>query len=288
MTSTGPSSGNAVRVVNQNSCGSGSKVGNIDGDSLIMTNAHVAGTRLGRVVTIDTQAHGRMQGTVIEAFYSDRTLTDWALVRVPGWQEMKPVKMSVKDPPGTSGYTRGSPRCVWPLKSTDITTVDIDDDSPLWRWTPDAIGGQSGSGVWLDADNLQYGLLTWTWGGYGAGQMTSWIYRQARTRSLVAPFRIPGLEEVPGDEDEESVDRTGCDDPVVEVGVFAATSLHDYDIWHVEDDEPEPPVPPDDDKFVSKELFAEYLRAHTKLITDFNEAWIKRLETDDTDSSEWF
>lgn len=236
MTGTiGPSAANAVRVINGNSCGSGSICGLFDGGSLVLTNAHVAGTRPGRDVVIRTQDNIDRPSRVIMAAYSDRTLTDWNIVHVSGFQGIRPVKLSKNRPTG-SHYTKGSPRCVWPLTATDITTKDIDDDSPLWRWTPNAIGGQSGSGVWSDSNNLQYGLLTWSWGGYGAGQMTAEIYRQARNQTVAGAPRIDNLEELIGGERAET-----------ENGFYSlAISITELPIF-AEDDQPStPPTTPDE------------------------------------------
>jgi hypothetical protein len=233
MSSTGPSVRAAVRVVNQSSCGSGSICGHYQGGSLILTNAHVAGTQIGRNVVFDAVVDGqrvRKDARVIQAAYSNRTQTDWAVLMCENWQAIEPVYLSKKVPTG-SHYTQGSPRCVWPQRNTDITTVDQSPNSPLWRWTPNAIGGQSGSGVWSDTDNLQYGLLTWSWGGYGAGQMTAWIYKQARTMTTFGLPRVDGLVELPDESDETNVDRTGADDPVVGEGFFTETGITDLPIW---------------------------------------------------------
>lgn len=236
----GPSSNNAVRIFAGNGCGSGSVVG----DGLIMTNAHVVGTRVGRQVTVRPKATGReIVGTVIMAAYSDRTLADWAVVKCDpeGLQGITPVPMSTKPPSGRH-YTTGSPRCVWPLTSTAVITADIADNSPLWRWRPNAIGGQSGSGVWGVDDNIQDGLLTWSWGGLGAGQQTSVIYKQAREKSTAGPDRIPGLIELI----EPSPIQQG-DEVIVEVGFFKQTNVSDLPIWEGQQAEPEPDKPTDPD-----------------------------------------
>ena len=47
---TGPSIRGVCRILNQNSCGSGSICGiQPSGNALILTNAHVAGTKIGRI-----------------------------------------------------------------------------------------------------------------------------------------------------------------------------------------------------------------------------------------------
>lgn len=236
QSATGPSTRAAARVRVSGGCGSGSVCGFHRGGSLILTNAHVAGTRVGRQCAVDVVVNGKtktLSGRVIMAAYSDRTLTDWAIVHVEDWQEIQPVPLSREYPTG-SHYTRGSPRCIWPQRSTDVRTVDVSDNSPLWRWMPNSIGGQSGSGVWSDRDNLQYGLLTWSWGGRGAGQTTAQIWRQAREKSTSGPVRIKGLIEV-GDRPEGLI---------VENGFFSQAGIDEFDIW--QNDNPQPPDSPKD------------------------------------------
>jgi hypothetical protein len=268
MSSTGPSDKNAVRVVNQNSCGSGSICGWYQGGTLVLTNAHVAGTRVGREVGIDIQTPdgGRVRkaGRVIMAAYSDRTLSDWAVVLIPDWQEIKPVYLSKKRPSG-SHYTKGSPRCVWPLRNTDIKTVDMHPTNPLWRWSPNAIGGQSGSGVYSDENNFQFGLLTWSWGGKGAGQMTSAIYKQARNRNTEAAPRPDDLEDLPHGtyDDNFDLDDPWDTDPIVENGFYVEAGIVDLPIWaedQPDDVPPQDPDEPDDDSGKTRDQLAEYFR----------------------------
>lgn len=275
MTSTGPSDRNACRIVNQNSCGSGSICGEDSTGTYVLTNAHVAGTRVGRKVRVDIQQEGVSQplskdATVVMAGYSDRTQTDWAVLRIAGWSAtsygIKPVKLSKQKPSvQKSYYTKGSPRCVWPLRSTDITPVDMQPNMPLWRWRPNSIGGQSGSGVYSDENNLQYGLLTWSWGGLGAGQQTAEIYRQARDKTTSGLPRVDGLEELAKQnyDDEGTVDRTGLDDPIVEEGLFAQAGITDLPIWHDPSDpepEPEPEPEPNPDTEKLRDWFIEHFR----------------------------
>lgn len=218
-----PSERAAVRVRAGNSCGSGSVCGRFEGGSLILTNAHVVGTRVGRTVGIDCVIDGvdrSYDAKVIMAAYSDRTLTDWAVLSCDGLTEIEPVSLSKEKPTGRH-YTRGSPRCVWPLRSTDIVTAEVSDGSPLWRWRPNSIGGQSGSGVWSYDNHHCYGLLTWSWGGLGAGQQTSEIYRQAAERTTAGEPRIDGLEEV----------WPRSPDVIVENGFYAEQGIDDLPIW---------------------------------------------------------
>lgn len=248
MASTGPSDKNAVRVINRNSCGSGSVVGLSDSGCYVLSNAHVTGTQIGRTVRIDTQANGQHSAKIIMAGYSDRIQMDWSVIHVDGFKEIQPVKLSKAKPNlGKSYYTKGSPRCVWPLKSTDIKPVDMSPNSALWRWRPNAIGGQSGSAVWSDDDNLQYGLLTWSWGGLGAGQQTAMIYQQYYQALHGLPVmgmpRWEGLIELP---DNSFDGPTDLDDPTTEEGVFVQTNITTLPIWHdptQPDPKPNDPAP---------------------------------------------
>jgi hypothetical protein len=254
MSSTGPAIRAVCRVINQSSCGSGSICGRWNGGSLILTNAHVAGTQIGRRVQVEIESLGmrRVTAEVIRAAYSTQVSADWALLFVSGFQEVAPVWLS-KNPPasGESMYTKGFPACR-AHNGTDIAQQQTLANGVL-LWLPDAIGGQSGSGVWGDADNLQKALLTWSmqsgrrW--YGAGQLTSEIYRQNRSAELRGYARMPGLVELPGygDMDLTAVDRTGCDDPRVEEGFFSIAmerGIQDFPIW-AEDQQPDqPPTDP--------------------------------------------
>lgn len=242
-----PSERAAVRVRAGNGCGSGSVCGRTDNGSLILTNAHVAGTRVGRTVGIDCVIDGRdrsFDAKVIMAAYSDRTLTDWAVLFCEGLTEIEPVPLSMEKPTGRH-YTRGSPRCVWPLKSTDVVTAEVSDGSPLWRWRPNSIGGQSGSGVWSYDDHHQYGLLTWSWGGLGAGQQTSEIYRQAKQRTTAGEPRIEGLENV------TPIDA----EVIVENGFYAEQGIDDLPIWWDGKPDDDTPVdPPTDNDLTQQEI----------------------------------
>lgn len=262
----------AVRCIAGNSCGTGAVVGRDANGSFILTNAHVVGTRVGREVRVDTQNHGTKQGRVIMAAYSDRTLSDWAIVYVEGFRDIEPVNLSKKRPTG-SHYTMGCPRCVWPPRNTDIATVDIDDDSPLWRWNPNAIGGQSGSGVWSDTDNLQYGLLTWSWGGKGAGQMTAEIYRQARNQTVAGAPRIEGLEELPAQDYSECEFDLEGEPPTVENGFFAQAGITELPIWA---EDVKPPTPDPENPDATRQLMVEFCRAQA----EFYAEWQTRFMTE--------
>ena len=269
MSSTGPAIRAVCRIINQNSCGSGSVCGySPQGGSYVLTNAHVAGTRIGRQVVVEVESLNRKRfyGKVIRAAYTNNSSADWALLHVPELTEIKPVYLTRELPKqGESMYTKGFPRCQ-PHDGTDIEQQVVLNNGVL-LWSPNAIGGQSGSGVWGDNDHLQKALLTWSmnyrgrW--WGAGQLTAEIYKQNRdfklTGTFRAPIRLPDAEyvELPGinDFDFNGIDRSGLDDPEVKEGIFSEPmeqGIQDYPIWEhmVEPEEPEDPEVPDSSKVI--------------------------------------
>lgn len=269
---------NTARVLNQNSCGSASYCGRRGRKGLFLTNAHVAGTKIGRIVKVWVESLGQtLNCRVIMAAYSDRTLADWAVLEtVNDWNpDLKPVKLSKKQPSG-SHYTKGFPRCQQ-HNGTDIRTVQLGNP---WRWRPNAIGGQSGSAVWSDTDNLQYGLLTWSWGGDGAGQMTSEIYRQARGQTTVGHAKPDGLEELHDFDFPEGIERSE-DDPVAWNGFYSEmANITDLEIW-AEDEVKPPPVDPKPDEL--RGMMVEYHREAAEL----HEKWRKQFEgVDDTNDNQ--
>ncbi len=216
----------------------------------MLTNAHVAGTKIGRTVQVDIESLGiRKPAKVIRAAYSNQVVADWAVLFIEGFQDIAPVYLSKKSPAaGESLYTKGFPRCN-AHAGTDITqhrTLN----TGVMLWLPDAIGGQSGSGVWNDVTNLQQALLTWSWGDgrrtYGAGQLTSEIYRQNRSFSLVGHPKMEGLVEL-NDYDMPENMAGVIDDPVCEQGFFTGPverGIQDLPIWF--EDQVTPPVDPDE------------------------------------------
>jgi hypothetical protein len=288
---TGPAIRGVCRVLNQNSCGSGSICGNQpNGNALILTNAHVAGSRVGRTVRVQVESTGdEINARVIMAAYSDRTIADWAVLEtIEPYTKVKPVYVSKKRPTG-SHYTKGFPRCR-AHNGTDITTVRFGNgqQSPVWFWEPDAIGGQSGSGVWSDLDNFQYGLLTWQWGGHGAGQITAEIYRQARGRTTAGFAKPPGLVEVENDYDFTGLDRTDLDDPIVEEGFFAEASISELPIWAEDqvDPDPDPNPNPNPDPGTPRLTISDFIEYNREL-AEFHERWQNKFDrTPDTNGGD--
>ena len=106
----------ACRVRAANSCGSGSLIGHYRGGSLVITNAHVVGSRVGSCATCQWE-FGTKTGRIIMAGYSSRITADWAILLIEGWQDISPVLGTRKRPTSADQFaTTGSPSCVWPLR----------------------------------------------------------------------------------------------------------------------------------------------------------------------------
>jgi hypothetical protein len=158
------------------------------------------------------------------AGYSDRVMMDWAILEADEELDLPHIRLNNETPKGDH-YTGGYPRCQGPFYQ-HLETRRITHNGTVWRWQPISIGGQSGSGVHSYADNLQYGLLTWSWGGDGAGQTTKSIWLQYVSRAAVGYAKPDGLVELA--------------DPATELeqGFFAETNITTLPIWdHLEDDE---------------------------------------------------
>jgi len=230
----GPSSRSICRVLNSGSCGSGTLVGFRNGKTLVLTNAHVAGTTIGRVVTCQFPFlnNRKVNAKVIMAGYSDRVMMDWAILEIDEKLALVATKLSHSAPAGDH-YTGGYPRCEGPWFQR-VVTKEITHNGTVWKWTPNSIGGQSGSGIHSFANHLQYGLLTWSWGGYGAGQTARSIWFQYANRAVVGFPRPDGLIEL----NDNRADG-------IEEGFFAEADITTLPIWAHLDDVTPPPPPPD-------------------------------------------
>ena len=292
MSSTGPSIRSVCRILNQNSCGSGSICGILpDGSgSYVMTNAHVAGTDRRRRIVIESEhLNGqRFEGRVVRAAYSNSASADWSLLEVPGLLGIDPVYLA-RDLPkdGESMYTKGFPRCT-AHSGTDIKQVRVMNNGVL-LWLPDAISGQSGSGVWSDIDNEMKALLAWSirisGRSYGAGQLTAEIFRQNRdyqlNRAVRFSPRIPGAEYQELNDFDLDFDRSELDDPTVEEGIFSdpleRNSIQDFPIWSFMFDQPENPDPEPNPGTSNKVAIQELKR-----VQDGIEKRIAELENEET------
>lgn len=216
----------AVRVRVGGVCGSGSICGADLANGYVVTNAHVAGTTPGRECQVDYVSGGEkktIHGRIIWAAYSSQRLIDVAILAVPSLTCKEYSPMTTLSPVGVPYATRGSPRCAWPLVSKDFLNPVVSLDSPLMRGDPDAIGGQSGSGV-RNVTGSMVGLITWSWAGRAAAQQTSSIFEVASKRSVLdVPDRPVGLVEVQGPDPRS----------VTEDGIFGIASFlpADLPIW---------------------------------------------------------
>jgi hypothetical protein len=149
----------------------------------------------------------------------------------------------------------------------------IDANSKLILFTPDAIGGQSGSGVFDSAENLMRALIAWSWGGQTGAQQTAEIYRMTRAASVeVAGPRPDGLIPL----------TTG--DVELEEGFHVLSEatgnirIQDLPIWdkNTAPEEPESPEAPEEPKpsppsgvYLPRALFLEYLVSMEALSSEF-------------------
>lgn len=202
-----------TRALVSGSCGSGTICGADEGGAYVVSNAHVWGTTIGKVVTIDVVADGqtkRLTGRIVFAGYSNSRMVDFAIAKFEGLTAKRYMPMLKTEPEGQPFGTTGSPRCVWPLVVKQFNNPSSYGQG-LITGTPDAIGGQSGSAIY-NAAGHQIALLTWSINGRCAGQKTSKLWEVASQRNvLLADLRPEGLQEL------------GCNPetrPETEEGVF--------------------------------------------------------------------
>ena len=175
------------QVRNGNSCGSASCLRITKGNGYFLTNAHVAGTKLGHVVSVigvnRDGADVMVRGSVFAAGYIQGKSVDWAVIIVQN-EALETIRdlCEPKLVGPSDGYddwvTIGSPRCERPSVRRLGSVVD---DGPVGRGVPAAISGQSGSGIF--ADGLCVGLITWS-----DGRSTLFQTAEALGMSLDASF----------------------------------------------------------------------------------------------------
>lgn len=246
----GPASQNVCRVTSGNSCGSGSLVGKRNGKSLAFTNAHVIGSRVGKrgEFTFPHLNNKRVGGRIIMAAYSDRIMMDWAVCELDEEVDLPHHPLNRERPAGRH-YTAGYPRCQGPFYQ-EVVTRDMIHNGTVWRWTPNSIGGQSGSGIHSFDDDTQKGILTWSWGGLGAGQTLASVWFQFVNRAAVGFERPEGLIELTEPENR-------AED--LENGFFMESNITQLPIWSHLIDKPDPPIPADPE-------FAKAVLEHAKTL----------------------
>ena len=247
-----------VRLTVENVCGSGTAVGADTSGVYILTNAHVAGTRIGRVINVDIDtgsgARQRVQARVVWAAYSDQRLIDAALLKIDAGVVTFPsyIPLSKKQPDSPPYATRGHARCVWPSELKPFGSVEVDPNSPLIKGLPDAIGGQSGSSIY-NSRGVTIALLTWSWGGKCAGQQTHWIWKVYGKEVAFhdIPLRPDGLREIADGPTMPCENGIFCEaaEPrtPTENGIFALVddTIGGAPIW--DDGDKPTPEPPGDD-----------------------------------------
>lgn len=218
------------RALVNGSCGSGTICGADAGGAYVVSNAHVWGTTIGKVVTIDTVASGRtvrLTGRIVFAGYSSSRMVDFAIAYFEGLSSKRYMPMLKTEPTAAPYATTGSPRCVWPL-----VTKPFDDPrnygQGLITGSPNAIGGQSGSAIY-NSEGRQIALLTWSINGRCAGQKTSKLWQVASARNTqLADLRPTGLEELQcGQERPETADGIHGEMPAVFAANTAAETSDD-------------------------------------------------------------
>jgi hypothetical protein len=194
----------SVRIYQGNGCGTGSLCGRDEQYIYILTNAHVASTRIGSISRCQAVVNGKLQqfnAEAIETAYSSKYRTDWTLLRASAkfMAGIEPIPLSkeLPDPEGLT-VTWGHPQCK-PTQGHSCQTVRF---GTVWLWNPNAIGGQSGSAVvqLVGTQPVQKGLLTWSEGDgramRGSGQFLKTIWEQSSNRTNVGELRS-GSEMIP-------------------------------------------------------------------------------------------
>jgi hypothetical protein len=195
-----------VRVTISGVCGSGTVVGRDEaGNSLVLTNAHVAGTQRGRTVNLERwEPDGsieRGRGSIIASGYGRGMSVDFALLKCNAEfaKNVRPIPLADRYPDRKAMVTTyGCPRCEWP--SLQVLSLNRSEGQIL-TWKPEAIGGRSGSSVidYTDVGPRVVGLLTWGGGGEGLGQSTPFLLQALRGRLPQALEALPqGVKEVDG------------------------------------------------------------------------------------------
>lgn len=174
----------AVKVTNGNSCGTATHVYRDARYSYWLTNAHVAGTRIGQEMILERYdtVRTRYRARNVAAAYSRTGTTDMAVLRTEAVHDMPYVGIAKRTRPSpATQHSGGHPRCsptIWkhryPGRTTNTTQYS----------TPNSIGGESGSGILSTKHNVVVALLTWSANGYCLAQKADHVYDTLRTRIM--------------------------------------------------------------------------------------------------------
>jgi hypothetical protein len=162
-----------------------------------------------------------LPGRVIMAAYSSRTRTDWAVVVVAA-DSFTVAARPLSKTPAASGVAIGFWGCPGCVPPSGVVLSSYEDSGNTAAWTPNSIGGQSGSSLLRLDSGVAVCLLTWTSNGRGLGQTTAGIWRQASEQNTDGQAR-DGSEFV----------RSSVDD--LHDGFFAETGIGDLPIWETDD-----------------------------------------------------
>ena len=254
-----------VRVTVSGVCGSGTVVGRTpEGNAIVLTNAHVAGTTRGRTVNVERwNTNGTSEkgtGTIIASGYGRGTSVDFALLKCsPAFaKDVDPIPLADRYPSNQSSVTTfGCPRCEWP--SLQVLRLNRKEGQIL-SWKPEAIGGRSGSSLidYTDEGPRVVGLLTWAGGGEGLGQSTPFLLSAMRGK---LPTTLEGLpsgtrevscqtEEASGSEQIVQVPSTTLGEPLQwPMGLLAQAQVQDDVIDSIVDRPKIRPTPRDPEEW---------------------------------------
>jgi hypothetical protein len=218
-----------VRVTVSGVCGSGTVVGrDRDGNAIVLTNAHVAGTQKGRTVNVERWSTDgtseKSSAVIIGAGYGRGMSVDFALLKCNASfaKDVRPIPLADRYPANEAMVTTyGCPRCEWPsLQILKLTRSE----GQILKWKPEAIGGRSGSSVidYTDAGPRVVGLLTWGGGGEGLGQSSPFLLQAMRGRLPATLEALPvGVREV----DTNMMDETSVPLPEYQVATWPTQPL---------------------------------------------------------------
>ena len=273
-----------VRVTVSGVCGSGTVVGRTpEGNAIVLTNAHVAGTTRGRTVNVERwNTNGSSEkgtGTIIASGYGRGTSVDFALLKCSAAfaKDVDPIPLADRYPSNQSSVTTfGCPRCEWP--SLQVLRLNRKEGQIL-SWKPEAIGGRSGSSLidYTDEGPRVVGLLTWAGGGEGLGQSTPFLLSAMRGK---LPTTLEGLpsgtrevscqtEEVSDDEQIVQVPSTTLGEPLQwPMGLLAQAQVQDDVIDSIVDRPKLKPAPqdPEDSGIITDRIKERYLWSTTSIV----------------------
>jgi len=270
-----------VRVTVSGVCGSGTVVGRTsEGNAIVLTNAHVAGTTRGRTVNVERwNPNGSSEkgtGTIIASGYGKGTSVDFALLKCNGSfaKDVEPIPLADRYPSNQSSVTTfGCPRCEWP--SLQVLRLNRKEGQIL-SWKPEAIGGRSGSSLidYTDEGPRVVGLLTWAGGGEGLGQSTPFLLSAMRGKLPATLDGLPaGTREVSCQVDESQemvqVPSTIYGEPLqVPLGFLAAAEPQDDLIDSIVDRPKLRPSPnePDNSGIITDRIKERYLWSTTSIV----------------------